>query len=139
MQRVSGSALVAGKVTDQSGSVNPGTTETLLNVYRGSEQKLTKSETGDNVRPDIRQLVKSAGLPADLIEGSLSCPERASQMMSAPFDEPGNEVNGILRYETDPEIRPTRTAARQRAFVSPKPELAHRKRLALGHPVFEYF
>ena len=52
-QGVSGSASVAGTVTDESGAVIPGATVTLINVERGSEQELSTNEAGNYAYPDI--------------------------------------------------------------------------------------
>ena len=52
-QGVSGSASVAGSVTDETGAVIPGATVVLVNVERGSEQELSTNEAGNYVYPDI--------------------------------------------------------------------------------------
>ena len=52
-QGVSGSASVAGTVTDETGAVIPGATVTLVNVERGSEQEGSTNEAGNYVYPDI--------------------------------------------------------------------------------------
>ena len=52
-QGVSGSASVAGTVTDETGAVIPGATVTLINVERGSEQELSTNEAGNYAYPDI--------------------------------------------------------------------------------------
>ena len=52
-QGVSGSASVAGTVTDTTGAVIPGATVVLLNVERGSEQEVSTNEAGNYAYPDI--------------------------------------------------------------------------------------
>ncbi len=52
-QGVSGSASVAGTVTDETGAVIPGATVVLINVERGSERELSTNEAGNYVYPDI--------------------------------------------------------------------------------------
>lgn len=52
-QGVSGSASIAGTVTDETGAVIPGATVTLVSVERGSEQELSTNEAGNYVYPDI--------------------------------------------------------------------------------------
>ena len=52
-QGVSGSASVAGTVTDTTGAVIPGASVVLLNVERGSEQEVSTNEAGNYAYPDI--------------------------------------------------------------------------------------
>lgn len=52
-QGVSGSASVAGTVTDTTGAVIPGASVVLLNVERGSEQQVSTNEAGNYAYPDI--------------------------------------------------------------------------------------
>ncbi len=52
-QGVSGSASVAGTVTDTTGAVIPGASVVLLNVERGSEQEVSSNEAGNYAYPDI--------------------------------------------------------------------------------------
>ena len=52
-QGVSGSASVAGTVTDETGAVIPGATVVLINVERGSEQEASTNEAGNYAYPDI--------------------------------------------------------------------------------------
>ena len=52
-QGVSGSASVAGVVTDETGAVIPGASVALINVERGSEQQVSTNEVGNYAYPDI--------------------------------------------------------------------------------------
>jgi len=52
-QGVSGSAAIAGTVTDVTGAVIPGATVTLINVARGSEQQGSTNEAGNYAYPDV--------------------------------------------------------------------------------------
>jgi hypothetical protein len=52
-QGVSGSAAIAGTVTDATGAVIPGATVTLINVERGSEQEGSTNEAGNYAYPDV--------------------------------------------------------------------------------------
>ena len=52
-QGVSGSASVAGTVTDETGAVIPGASIVLINVERGAEQEVSTNEAGNYVYPDI--------------------------------------------------------------------------------------
>ncbi len=52
-QGVSGSASVAGTVTDASGAVIPGAVVVLVNVERGAEQELSTNEAGNYAYPDV--------------------------------------------------------------------------------------
>ncbi len=52
-QGVSGSASVAGTVSDESGAVIPGASVTLINVARGQEQEIQSNEAGNYAYPDV--------------------------------------------------------------------------------------
>ena len=52
-QGVSGSASVAGTVSDATGAVIPGAAVTLINVERGSQQEVSTNEAGNYAYPDI--------------------------------------------------------------------------------------
>ena len=52
-QGVSGSAAVAGTVTDASGAVIPGATVVLIHDERGSEMEVTTNESGNYAYPDV--------------------------------------------------------------------------------------
>lgn len=64
-QGVSGSASVAGTVTDTSGAVIPGASVVLLNVERGSEQEVSTNEAGNYAYPDITPGTYSVRVSSD--------------------------------------------------------------------------
>lgn len=64
-QGVSGSASVAGTVTDTTGAVIPGASVVLLNVERGSEQEVSTNEAGNYAYPDITPGTYSVRVSSD--------------------------------------------------------------------------
>lgn len=64
-QGVSGSASVAGTVTDTTGAVIPGASVVLLNVERGSEHEVSTNEAGNYAYPDITPGTYSVRVSSD--------------------------------------------------------------------------
>ena len=67
-QGVSGSASVAGTVTDATGAVIPGAAVTLINVERGSEQEVSTNEAGNYAYPDITPGIYTIRVSSDGFE-----------------------------------------------------------------------
>ena len=67
-QGVSGSAAIAGTVTDATGAVIPGATVTLINVERGSEQEISSNEAGNFAYPDVIPGVYTVRVTSDGFE-----------------------------------------------------------------------
>ncbi len=64
-QGVSGSASVAGTVTDETGGVIPGARIALVNVERGAEQELSTNEAGNYAYPDVTPGVYTVRVSSD--------------------------------------------------------------------------
>ena len=68
-QGVSGSASVAGTVTDASGAVVPGAAVVLADTERGSERQASTNESGNYAYPDITPGVYSLRVTSDGFAG----------------------------------------------------------------------